>query len=182
MASVWTILFHYLWIHTFISTKENQYSQFTRKLRSEWQSNFWLKQKAAKATFFCFIFRVRERIMGSVEAERNNRNLILLWRLLLFWKKCLILGNFDTPIRKICISRPLGTTPENGTWLLRQTVTGSEYTVLICQESDLGIQFWSVRSSLIGVYSFDLSGVVSSGSKVLMSIGWSGYRVLSCQE
>ena len=30
-------------------------------------------------------------------------------------KKCLILGNFDTTIGKNCISRPLGTTPENGT-------------------------------------------------------------------
>ena len=26
-----------------------------------------------------------------------------------------ILGNFDTKIGKICISRPLGTTPETGT-------------------------------------------------------------------
>ena len=67
------------------------------------------------ATFFCFIFRVRERILGSVKAERKNHSLILLWRLFSFWEKCLILGNFDTTIGKICISRPLGTTPENGT-------------------------------------------------------------------
>ena len=52
-------------------------------LRSEGKSNFWLKQNAAKATFFCFIFRVRERILGSVKADRKNRNLILLWRLIL---------------------------------------------------------------------------------------------------
>ena len=30
-------------------------------------------------------------------------------------KKCLILGNFDTTVGKICIFRPLGTTLENGT-------------------------------------------------------------------
>ena len=40
-----------------------------------------------------------------------------------FGKKCLILGNFDTTVGKICISRPLGTTPENGTWLIRQKIT-----------------------------------------------------------
>ena len=70
---------------------------------------FWLKQKAAKATFFWFIFRVRERILGSVKAERKNRNLILLEIVFILGKR-LILGNFDTTIGKICISRPLGAT------------------------------------------------------------------------
>ena len=51
----------------------------------------------------------------SVKAEWKNRDLILLCRWFSFWEKCLILGNFDTTIGKICISRPLGTTPENST-------------------------------------------------------------------
>ena len=62
------------------------------------------------ATFFCFIFRVRERILGPVKAERKNHNLYC-GDYFHFGKKCLILGNFDTRIGKICISRPLGTNP-----------------------------------------------------------------------
>ena len=40
-----------------------------------------------------------------------------------FGKKCLIWGNFDTTVGKNCTSRPLGMTPENGTWLIRQKIT-----------------------------------------------------------
>ena len=49
----------------------------------------------------------------SIKAEWKNCNLILLCRWFSFGEKYLILGNLDTTVVKICISRPLGTTPEN---------------------------------------------------------------------
>ena len=55
---------------------------------------------SAMATFFCFIFRVRGRILRSVKAEWKNHKLILLCRWFSFSEKCLILGNFDTTIGK----------------------------------------------------------------------------------
>ena len=90
---------------------------------SKWQSNVWLKQIAAKANFFRFIFRVRGRILRSVKAEWKNYNLILSCRWFSIWgKNVLILGNLDT-VGKICISRPLGTTLATATWLIRQKIT-----------------------------------------------------------
>ena len=52
------------------------------------------------ATFFCFIFRVRERILGSVKAERKNHNLILLCRLFSFWEKMFNFGKLTLQLGK----------------------------------------------------------------------------------
>ena len=50
-----------------------------------------------------------------------------------FGEKYLILGNFDTTVGKICISRPLGTTLVNGTWLIRQKIIEKGLWTLGCQ-------------------------------------------------
>ena len=53
-----------------------------------------VKTEGSLGNILCFIFRVRERILGSVKAERKNRNFILLWRLFSFWEKMFNFGKF----------------------------------------------------------------------------------------
>ena len=66
-----------------------------------------------------------------------------------FWAK---MFNFDTTTGKICISRPLGTTPVKSTWLIRQKLTGFTWLPwrqhLTKPQGLLWLHFYDVFSSL----------------------------------
>ena len=145
----------------FISTKQNQYRLEGHKMtkqflvKTEWQ----LRQLS-----FAFLFlRLEEEFWCQLRLNGKIATLFYCADGFHFGKNCLILGNFDTTIGKICICRPLGMT---GKQYLINKAKNQWYLSFVCKH--LSFQFaWSKctqfpeADSAISIFQFEIWHVPS---------------------